>query len=215
VIARISDEALCVILADIKKYKSAECLFYDRIKKTKGPESEKKLFCLYYNLALMYKSAKDEKKSVDCFKKALQYKLSNDMEDIRLECISELINSQLKTNTIDDGLLKEYVNSEIEYSTNLFETENTIVLNRLWGKSIQRMQRVLCYLNSCPNKLYLKSAFALSVFQQGITFDSEKYMTKTVSAMSNVENQQLYNRFIERKSNLGVSVKKRPEIPCN
>lgn len=196
---RFNDQALCVVLADIKKYNSAEGIFLNQMRNERD-NSDEKLFCLYYNLALMYKSANDEKNSIDCFRKAMQYNLPNNMEDIRLECISELLNSQLRSNTLDHNLLDEYVNSEILYNTNLFESENTIVLNRIWGNSIQRMQRILCYLDSPPDMAYLKSAFVLSVFQQSIPFDSEKYLAKTISSIENIEYKQLYDKFLEDKS---------------
>lgn len=206
-VLRLNEEALCIVLADIKKYKSAEQLFYEQIRRNDLADSDEKLFCHYYNLALMYKSANDEKNSIDCFRNAIQYKLPNNMEDIRLECISELLNSQLKSSTMDYDLLVEYVNSEIIYNTNLFETENRIVLNRLWGNSIQRMQRILCYLDSFPDMLYLKSAFVLSVFQQSIPFDSEKHLAKTISSLNNSEYQQLYLKFLEDKSKFrGIDV---------
>lgn len=203
----INEEAMCVILADIKKYQSAECLFKNKVKKITGLKCDERLFCLYYNLALMYKSAKSYEKSIDCLKQALQNKLPGNMEDIRLECMSELLNLQLDAEIIDDDLLKQYVDAEREYCITLFETEHTIVLNRLWGNSIQRMQRVLSHLNSCTDQTYLKSAFALTVFQQGITLDVEKYMSKTIFGVGDVDNMRLYNQFIERKSKFkGIDV---------
>ena len=203
----IEEDALGVLLSDIKKYQSAELVFSKFIRQNRGKKNKEVLFSLYYNMALMYKSAKEQQQSIDCFHKALKIELPEEMTAIRLECLADFLHSQLAVGEVEEDLLDEYVNSEIDYNANLFESKNTLVTNRYWGNSLQRMQRLLCYLGVCTDEKFLKSAFALSVFQQGIIFDVEKYMTKSVSFLNSPVLTKQYQDFLNKKmSYKGIDV---------
>lgn len=196
----IDEFSLCIFLADIKRYKSAESLFMNLVKKYSGKKKCEKLFSAYYNMALMYKSVKDIRRSIDYLSMALKIKIPEAMESVRLECMSDLINSKLSLGKVDENLLIEYVNAEIDYNTRIFEQHNTLFVDRLWGNSIERMQRVFEYLEDCNDPVFIKHAFALSVFQQGIAFDVEKYLTKTINTSDNKILKQQYRAFLEQKS---------------
>lgn len=196
----IDELPLGVLLANIKRYKSAESLFTTFAHKISGGKKSEKLFCLYYNMALMYQSVKNIKKSIYYFTKALKFKILEDMEPARLECMSELINSKLSLGEVDENLLIEYVNAEIDYNTMIFERYNSLMINRFWGNSMNRMQRIFEYLGKCNNPTFLKSAFSLSVFLQGIIFDIEKYLAKTIHSSDNLSLQQQFQFYLEQKS---------------
>lgn len=193
----LDEYSLCVLLSDIKKYQSAESLFNKLNKQAKNKE---KLFLLYYNMALMYKSVNEERKSIEYFNKALLLRESVKYIPALLECMSDLIHTQLSVGEIDKSVLTEYALSEIEYNATMFETENTLIANRLWGNSIQRVERVLEYLGKSSDNNYLRMAFALSVFQQGVPFDTEKYLTKIVNSSNNANLKKKYKIFLEKKS---------------
>lgn len=196
----IDELSLGVFLADIKKYKSAESIFINYLHQISAKNKSEKLFCLYYNMALMYKSAKNIQKSIEYFSKALKINISKKMIPVRLECLSDLINLELSLGKVDTPMLTEYVNAEIDYNTVMFENNNSLMINRLWGNSLERMQRIFEYLGECHDPLFLQSAFALSVFQQGIVFDVEKYLTKSIHASDDLLLQQKYQLYIEQKS---------------
>lgn len=196
----INDNMLGVLLADIKRYQSAESVL-NRLMVNPNNKREE-LFCLYYNLALMYKSAHEDQKSQEFFCKALQIEAPNVVTDVRLECMSEFLHSQLASGIVDKALLQEYVSTEIDYNICIFETNNSLVINRLWGNSLQRMNRVIEYLGRISDPTFLQCAYALSVFQQGITFDADRNLTKAVTDLDNPLINSQYKSFLTQKSNL-------------
>lgn len=196
----IEELPLGVLLANIKRYKSAESLFTTIAHKISGEKKSEKLFLLYYNMALMYQSVKNKQKSIDYFAKALKFKIPEEMESVRLECMSDLINSKLSIGKVDENLLIEYVNAEIDYNTTIYEKYNSLMINRFWGNSMDRMQRLFEYLGKCNNPTFLKSAFSLSVFIQGIVFDIEKYLAKSIHSSDNLSLQQQFQIYLEQKS---------------
>lgn len=201
----LADYSLGVLLADIKRYQSADLVF-NRLK-TRSNNTPVKEFGLLYNYALMYKSANEVSKSIELFQKALQVKLPIEYIELELECMSDLIHLQLAEGILDKTLLENYVNTEIDFNTNILETYNSLIVNRKWGYTIQRMQRLFEYLGKINNITFLQSAFTLSVFLQGITFDAEKYLTKTVFTLNNTSIESQFKEYLEQKSSFkGVDV---------
>lgn len=194
----IEDYSLGILLADIKRYQSADLVFNKL--KTRSNKLPVKEFGLFYNNALMYKSANKVRESIDLFQKALHAELPMKYIELKLECMSDLIHLQLAEGIIDKTLLENYVNTEIDFNTNILEIDNSLIVNRKWGNSIQRMQRLFEYLGKLNNITFLQSAYALSVFLQGITFDAEKYLTKTVFALNNTSMENQFKEFLEQRA---------------
>ena len=196
----LDDLNLGVFLADIKRYQSAESILDRLLKHANDKVKSDKLFGIYYNMALMYKELNNKQKSIAFFSKALQTDIPEEMTALRLECMSDMINLQLACGIVDAELLGEYVNAEIDYNRDFFEKNNSLTINRVWGNSLVRMQRVIEYLEKCNDPAFLRTVFALSVFQQGIIIDADRYLAKTIFFSENDTIKKQYSDFLYKKS---------------
>lgn len=195
------------ILLNIKRYQSAKNRLEQAVKQSKKDKNVLKLAVCYYNLGLLYETAKDIDHCQYYYQSAintLQNSKPSIME-VELEngIMSDYFHFILRNNLWNNShnsLWDEYIQSEISYNSNVFIETDILHTNRIWGRSMNRMQKVLQHLDNCRNNNFLKGALTLSIFQQSIASDAEHAFLRGLKNTHNNNIKHLTEEYMQLKN---------------
>lgn len=205
----ISVQKKAALFSIIKKYRSAEKLYHNIIKKAIKEEDVVTQVIGYFNLGLVYDDAKDYEKSRSLYKNALDA-INNisGVDELKLEIYIALIENLAKNNLIQsENYINDYVNAEIAFNEYLFKTQDMMYANKHWGNALVRIQKYTKYLSELKNYEYLQSAFKLLVFSQNIVGDVQAGFSAEVYKTNDVVINRLYEEYYrEKKSYRGIDL---------
>ena len=193
------------LLLNIRRYQSAEKELSIALKEAKQHDDYKKEVICNYSLAILYSITDNSQQSLQYYQhslKLLQKKQSNASIVLKNEIMSSYLDFLLNHNLWGDkyySLFDEYVKCEIDYNSNFFISNDLLHVNRLWGKSLSRFQKVLQHLDDCTNDYFLNKAFLLSAFMQSIASDSEKLFLSSLKKTQNDKTKSLVKYYLQLK----------------
>ena len=202
------------LLSDIKKYKSAEFILQDEINERDFEDNTEKEIICRYRLALLYASTNHIQESISQYEKAIELCHYDDLQpamaEMKNEIMVEFIALLLKNGMFAGKwkkVLDDYVQSEIRFTCHVFNSEDKLHINRVWGKSQIRIQRLLQYLSQCNDIDYLKNVFWLVTLQSSIVNEAENHFLSGVKRTNNQEIKSLYSDYIAlKRQTTGVNI---------
>lgn len=205
------DYCFGLVLAEIMRYESAERCFL-KASKQKG-DIRKSILC-YYNLALVYISCGLNANASSYYERCLEL-IKNDKNnsipielknEIMVDCLSFIIQNNLLTKQLHI-LIEEYVRSEVLFNTELFSSNGILFINRVWGKSLFRINKFLKLLPNCDDAVYRKHALTLAVFEQSIAHDTERQFLSCVNNSGDKQVALLFSEYLKMKrDNKGIDI---------
>ena len=194
------------LLLDIRKCQSARTKLEQATQDAKSKNDAIKEIVCYYNLAILYETANDDKQCQSYYRQALKTlqkcKANNLPVNLKNGILSNYINYLLShglwSNNYCD-LFNDYIRSEIDFNINVFLSNDVLHVNKIWGRSMTRIKNILQHLDSCNNDSFIKGAMTLAVFQQSIVADTEKSFLTGMRDTKNEEITLLISEYLRLK----------------
>ena len=196
-----------IFLSELKQYNTALQLF-DKISKF-HKQSILTGKC-YHHIALIYYDLGMEKEAVDYFQKSIAlYKEIKAPSELILDAMTGLL-SCTSSFSIDQysRMFREFKNEEILFDISLFSNMDSYTLNKQWGLSVFRINKVLSTI--LTHEKYSKcdlDAYELTVFRKSILQDAQSRWQQDALASQEESLLSLYKRYAElRKDYIGVDI---------